>query len=100
MPEIEVCFGTVFCYITLPVFIRIERAGVNIDVGIKFLDGHFQTSGLKEFSQRGGNDAFTQRRGYASGNKYIFSHKAGLSSSHYCITACFRKTPIRRKYFL
>ena len=39
MTEVEVCLSAVFRHITFTVLIRIERAGVNIDIGVEFLNG-------------------------------------------------------------
>jgi hypothetical protein len=39
MTKIEIRLGPIVGHITLTVLIRIEGAGVDIDIGIKFLDG-------------------------------------------------------------
>ena len=73
VPEVEVGFMTVHCYIALAVFIGIQRSGVNINVGVELLDCYFVTSCLKQFTQRGRNDSFTQRGNHASRNKNVLS---------------------------
>ena len=40
MTKIEVCFSPVFSDITLPVFIRIQCAGIDVDVRVEFLDSY------------------------------------------------------------
>ncbi len=73
MTQVQICFRSVFRYVALPVFVRIERTGVYVDIGIKLLDGHFQPPRLQQFGERRSNDSFSQRRRYPSGNKNVFS---------------------------
>ncbi len=49
--QIEVGFGSVFSNIAFTMLIRVEGAGIDVDVGVKFLNGHPQSARLKEFRQ-------------------------------------------------
>lgn len=60
MAQIEVGFSAIVGNIALPVFVRIKRSGVYINVGIELLDGHLKAAGLQKLAQRGGNDSFSQ----------------------------------------
>ena len=58
MSEVKICFSTILSYITLSVLIGIECSRVDVDVGVKFLDGNSEASRLQEFRKGGGNDSF------------------------------------------
>jgi|GEM_PF-3859501 len=58
--QVKVCFGSVFGHVAFSVLIGIERSGIYVYVGVKFLDSDAQASCLKEFCERCGNDAFAQ----------------------------------------
>ena len=47
--EVEVGFRAVFGDVAFPVLVGIERSGVDVDVGIEFLDGDSEAPGLQEF---------------------------------------------------
>ena len=49
--QIKVGFSAVFGHVALPVFIRVECAGIDIDVGIQFLDGHSVATALQELGE-------------------------------------------------
>ena len=51
VPQVEVGFSTVFGHVALPVFIRVEGARIDIDVGIQFLDGHSVATTLQELGE-------------------------------------------------
>ena len=46
VPKVQIGFGTVFSYITFAMLVRVKRAGVNIDIGVEFLNGYSVTSCL------------------------------------------------------
>ena len=71
VPEIQVGLGAVLRHIALAVLVRIQRSGVDVDVGIEFLDGDPQPSGLQELRQRSRNDAFAQGGGHAASNENV-----------------------------
>ena len=50
MSQIKIGFHAVNGNITLAVLIRIERARIYIDIGVKLLNGDIVASGLQEFS--------------------------------------------------
>ena len=66
MPEVKVCLRPVFGDIALPVLVRIERTGVNVDVRVEFLDGYTESPCLKKLGQRCRDDSFAQRRSHAA----------------------------------
>ncbi len=71
MPQVKISFGAVIGYKTLPVFIRIERSGIDVDIRIKFLDSGPVSPGLQQFCQRRSNNAFPQGRRYTARYKNI-----------------------------
>ena len=72
MAEIEVGFLTVVRYVAFSVLIGIERAGVDVDVGIKLLNRDVVAASLQQLRDRTCDNAFAQRRGYAAGDEDIF----------------------------
>ena len=72
MSEVQVGFGTIIRDITLAVFVRVEGARVDVDVGVQLLDGDLHPTRLQELGQRGTDDALTQTGGDASGDENIF----------------------------
>ena len=80
MTEVQIRLRTVLGDIAFPVFVGVERPRVDVEIGVKFLDGDAETSGLEQFGQGGGNDAFSLGGSHASGDKDIFgglAHKKG-----------------------
>ena len=47
MAQVEVGFGPIIRYITLAMFVRIERSWVDINIGVKLLDGDRKPSRLQ-----------------------------------------------------
>ncbi len=60
VPEVEVCLRAVLSDIALAVLVRVERARVDVDVGVEFLDCDLQTPRLKKFCERCGNDSLSE----------------------------------------
>ena len=58
--EVKVCLCTVLSDIALAVLVRIERARVDVDVRVEFLDCHLQTPRLKKLRERCGNDSLSE----------------------------------------
>jgi hypothetical protein len=58
--QVEVGFGAVIGDITFAMLVGIERAGVDVNIGVEFLDGNSKASGLQKLSQGGGNDSFSE----------------------------------------
>ena len=46
MSEVQIGLSAIVCHIALPMLVWIERSWVNIDIGIKFLDGSSQATSL------------------------------------------------------
>ena len=72
MSQIEVGLGAVLGYVAFAVLVRIQRAGIDVDIRIEFLDGHLIAASLQQLGQRGGDDALAQRGSHASGYKNEF----------------------------
>src|SRR5690242_19754440 len=58
--QIKICFCTILCYKAFAVLIRVQCSGINIDIGIEFLYGNSQPTGLQKLRQGSGNNAFSQ----------------------------------------
>ena len=74
MPQIKICFSTILGYKAFSMLIGIECSGINIDIGIKFLNGHFQSSRLQQLCKGGCNNSFSQRGGNTTGYKNVLGH--------------------------
>ena len=60
VPQVEVGFHSVGGDVTLSVLVWVERAGVDVDVGVKLLDGDFVATRLEKFADAGRDDAFAE----------------------------------------
>ena len=69
--QVEVGFHTIYCYIAFSVLIGIERTGVNVNIGVKFLDSDVVASGLKQFADRGRDNTFAEGRYNTARDEYI-----------------------------
>ena len=69
--EVEVGLRAVLGDENFPVLIGVHGAGVDVEIGVEFLDGHRVAARLEEPAQRGGGDALPQRRGDAAGHKDV-----------------------------
>ena len=58
--QVEVGFGPVVGYVALAVLVGVEGAGVDVDVGVKLLDGDSEPPRLQKLGQRGGNNSFAE----------------------------------------
>ena len=70
--QIQVCLHTVVGHIALSVLVGIERARVYIDIRVEFLDGYPVTTTLKESSDAGRDNSFSQGGDHASRYKDVF----------------------------
>ena len=61
MPEVEVRLRAVFRDVALPVLVRIQRARIDIEIGVEFLDGDTQAACLEKLGEGCGDDALSQR---------------------------------------
>ena len=82
MAQVQVGLGAVFRDVALTVLIRIERTGIDVDVGIEFLDGDAKAARLQEFGQGSRDDAFPKRRSHSARYEYIL----GVHGSRRLIT--------------
>ena len=57
MTEVEVGLEAISGDVAFAVLVRVQRARVDVDVRVEFLDCYLVTAGLKELAQRGGDDA-------------------------------------------
>lgn len=51
MTEVQICLGAVVRHKNFAVLNRIHRTGVDVDIGIKLLHGHFIASGFEKSSE-------------------------------------------------
>ena len=79
MPQVEVGFRTVFGHVTLSVLVRIQGSGVDIDIGIQFLNRHRIATCLQQAGDRRRNNAFTERRSHAARHENVL----GFVEFHY-----------------
>ena len=78
MSEVQVGLGAILGHIAFAMLVGIQGPGVDVDVGVEFLDGHPQASCLQEFSQRRSDDSFSQRGSHAARNKDILRIHNGI----------------------
>ena len=60
MAQVQVCFHPVCRDIAFPMLVRVERAGVDVDVGVHLLDGDAVAAGLEEFPDAGRDDSLSK----------------------------------------
>jgi len=85
MPQVQITFGSVFGHKTFTVLVRIERAGIYIQIRVKFLDSYPQAACLEQQSQGRSENAFAERRSNTARNKNIFGHCSSLFFLEYGI---------------
>ena len=56
--KIEIGFRAVVEHINFSVLERVHRPGINIEIGIKFLENDSQTTGFEQRAKRGRGQAF------------------------------------------
>ena len=71
--KVKVGFLTIVCHVAFAVLVGVERARVNVDVGVELLDGDIVTTCLKKFADGRGDNTLSQRGGNASGDEDILS---------------------------
>ena len=60
MPEVEIGLGAVFRHVDLAVLIGAHRAGIHVDIGIKFLRRDLQPASLQKSSERSRRNALAE----------------------------------------
>jgi len=71
--EIQIGLMSVLGDIAFAVLIRIERTGIDIDIGVELLKSYVETASLEEFAERCCYDAFSKRGNHTTGHEDILS---------------------------
>ena len=79
MSQIQVCLCTIVCYKNFSVLNRVHGSGVDIDIGIQFLNRHRIATCLQQAGDRRRNNAFTERRSHAARHENVL----GFVEFHY-----------------
>ena len=79
MSQIQVCLCTIVCYKNFSVLNRVHGSGVDIDIGIQFLNRHRIAACLQQAGDRRRNNAFTERRSHAARHENVL----GFAEFHY-----------------
>jgi hypothetical protein len=72
MAEIQIGFRAVVQNIDLAMLVGAHRAGVDVQVGIEFLQRHFESAILQQSSQRRRGQPFAQRTYHTARDKNVF----------------------------
>ena len=72
MPEVKVGLRAIVQHIHFAVLKWIHRAGIDIQIRIKFLQRDFEAAVFEQRAQRGGRQAFAQGTHHPAGNKNVF----------------------------
>ena len=72
MSEVEVCLHAIDSDVALAMFVGIEGARVDVDVGVELLNGDLVATCLQEFADACRDDAFAQRGDHASSDEDVF----------------------------
>jgi hypothetical protein len=83
--QVQIGLETILRHVALAVLVRIQRTWVDVDVGVKLLNGNFVTACLQQFADAGGNDAFSQRGNDAARDENILSLACCQSVALQCI---------------
>ena len=57
--EVEVGLKAVLRHVAFSVLIRVQRAWVDVDVWVEFLDGYLVSACLQQFADASGDNAFS-----------------------------------------
>ena len=77
--QVQIRLETILRHVALTVLVGVQRARVDVDVGVELLDGYLVAASLQQFADGGGNNALSQRRNHAACDKNILSPTHGLS---------------------
>ena len=72
--EVEVGLGPVAGHVHLPVLEGVHGARIDVDVGVELDEGDAKAVRLEEGAERGGGDAFAERRDHATRDEYVSRH--------------------------
>ena len=59
--QVQIGLETILRHVALAVLVGVQRTWVDVDVGVKLLDGYLVAASLQQFSNRGGNNTLSQR---------------------------------------
>lgn len=77
--QIEVRLRAIVGHEDLAVLERAHGTRIDVDIGVELEQRHLEAARLQDGPQRGGCNAFAQRRNHASGNEYITRHAGNLA---------------------
>jgi hypothetical protein len=72
--EVQIGFAAVVGDEHLAVLERVHRAGVDVDVRIKFLHRDAQTTHLEQATKRRSSETFTESAGYTTCDEHMLCH--------------------------
>ena len=72
MTQVQVCFHAVDGDVALAVLIRVQRTWIDVDIGIKLLNGYFVATCLQQFADAGRDNAFSQRGNHTACHEDVF----------------------------
>jgi hypothetical protein len=81
--EIEVGFGAIVKHVDFAVLIGAHGPWIDVEVGVEFLDTHFQAAAFKEGTERGGGEAFAEGGDNPSGDENILHEKIGRAGGKF-----------------
>ena len=71
--QVQIGLHAVHGHVAFAVLVRVQRAWVDVDVGVHLLDGDVVAPCLQQLANARRDDALAQRRDHASRNEYVFS---------------------------
>src|SRR5262249_55246715 len=74
MAKVQVGLGTVIEDVNLAVLKRAHGAGIDVDVGIEFLQADAETAVFEEHADGGAGKALAEGADHAAGDKDVFDH--------------------------
>jgi hypothetical protein len=78
MAQVEVGFGAVVEDVNLAVLEGAHGAGIDVDVGVEFLQSDAEAAVLQEHADGGTGEALAERTDHAASDEDVFGHAEGL----------------------
>src|SRR5208282_5021965 len=72
MAEVEIRLRAVVQHVNFAVLVGVHGAGIDVEVGIKLLQGDFEAAIFEQGAEGGGGQAFAQRTHHAASDKNVF----------------------------
>ena len=92
MSKVEVGFHAVLGDEHLAVLVGVHRSGIDVQIGIEFLEGDRVAARLEQSAQRRRCDALAQRRRDAAGDKNVFgAHSTSTSRDRFALKNKFAR---------